>query len=91
MMNLTSEYAIKWKEMADTACQALGRDLDEENQQKLNESQKQWTKGLAAQEEMFRSEAAQTAIMNYYKGRAAKLFEQIYTINGSIDLSEYGL
>lgn len=101
MINLTSEYAIKWKEIADTAYKALGRDLDEENNQKLKDSQKQWSSGLAAQEEAFRSEGAaggseaaldaQTAIMNYYKGRAAKLFEQIYSINGSIDLSEYGL
>ncbi len=101
MLNLTTEFTAKWRDMADTACEALGQDLDEENNKKLLESQERWTKGLTAQEEAFMSEAesggteavlaANTAIMNYYKGRAAKLFEQLYTINGEIQLSDYGL
>lgn len=35
--------------------------------------------------------SADTAIMNYYKGRTAVLLEQIYVLKGEINLSEYGL
>lgn len=102
MLNLTSEYAAKWGDKAEAAYNALKDELDKENAKKLEQSQKQWRSGLNDQEAAFRAEAtgvegsdaalsAQTAIMNYYKGRAAKLLEQLYVKNGSIELSDYGL
>ncbi len=101
MMNITDTYAAKWKEMVDKAYQALSESLEGSNSEKLIESQNKWTQGLSEIKNSFQEEAqqggtegliaAETAMMNYYKGRAAKLFEQIYTQNGSIDLSDYGL
>ena len=100
-MNITDTYAAKWKEMVDKAYQALSESLEGSNSEKLIESQNKWTQGLSEIKNSFQEEAqqggtegliaAETAMMNYYKGRAAKLFEQIYTQNGSIDLSDYGL
>ncbi len=101
MRNIISEYGDKWKNMANTSYSELSKLLDGEDAEKLNQSQSEWDAGLSEVEESFYEEAktagsegliaADTAIMNYYKGRAAKLFEQIYTINGSIELSDYGL
>ena len=101
MRTVTSSYAEKWKAMVGTVYDALSAELDSEDNEKLSESQEQWTQGLGKTESSFMEEAksggtegllsADTAIMNYYKGRAAKLLEQIYTYNGSLDLSAYGL
>ncbi len=102
MLNLTAEYAAKWGDKAEAAYSTLKDELDKENAKKLEQSQKQWRSGLNDQEAAFRAEAtgvegsdaalsAQTAIMNYYKERAAKLLEQLYVKNGSIELSDYGL
>ena len=101
MRNIISEYGNKWKNMANTSYSELSKLLDGEDAEKLNQSQSEWEAGLSEVEESFYEEAktagsegliaTDTAIMNYYKGRAAKLFEQIYTINGSIELSDYGL
>ncbi len=101
MINITSAYAKKWKEIAELAYQSLGSSLDDANLQKLNDSQNNWSSGLKDVETSFHDEAqqggteallaAESAIMNYYKGRAAQLLEQIYTLNGSIQLSDFGL
>ena len=101
MRTVTESYGEKWKAMVSTVYNALSVDLDAEENEKLSQSQEQWLQGLAETESSFIDEAknggtegllsADTAIMNYYKGRAAKLLEQIYTFNGGIDLSAYGL
>ena len=101
MRTVTESYGEKWKAMVSTVYNALSVDLDAEENEKLSQSQEQWLQGLAETESSFMDEAknggtegllsADTAIMNYYKGRAAKLLEQIYTFNGGIDLSAYGL
>ena len=101
MRTVTESYGEKWKAMVSTVYNALSVDLDAEENEKLSQSQEQWLQGLAEKESSFMDEAknggtegllsADTAIMNYYKGRAAKLLEQIYTFNGGIDLSAYGL
>lgn len=58
-----------------------------------NEFYAQASKALEEGQEIGTDEllSADTAVMNYYKARAAVLLEQIYVINGDINLSDYGL
>ncbi len=101
MRTITSSYANSWKGKVDTAFNALYAMLGSDDQAKLDASQNEWKGTLASMESEFYEEAksggsegllaADTAVMNYYKGRAAKLLEQIYTCSGSIELSDYGL
>lgn len=103
MRTITAEYSGKWKDMVNTAFNELNGLLEDkpDEQAKLVQSQDEWIGGLAETESSFYSEAdgagtegllaAEAAVMNYYKGRAAVLLEQIYELNGEIDLSTYGL
>lgn len=101
MMSVTSSYAAKWKEIESNVYQNFLDELDGGNKDKLVQSENEWSGGLGETENSFREEArdggtegllaAETAIMNYYKGRTAKLLEQIYTQSGKIELSNYGL
>ncbi len=103
MLNITSIYALKWKDMADTAYNDLYSKLADypSEQSKLIDSQEKWQTGIEAQETLYEHEAqdggtesllvSQAELMNRYKSRAAVLFEQIYELDGTIDLSAYGL
>lgn len=100
---INSSYSEKWKEKVKQIFNELDsmlQDMPEEHE-KLVKSQDEWTNSLDDAESSFYSEASEggtegliaagTAVMNYYKGRAAILLEQIYELNGEIDLSQYGL
>lgn len=104
MRAITAKYGNEWKTMADSVFNALDELLSDnaEEKQKLEDSQNSWIEGLGNVESSFYEEAkeggteellaAETAILNYYKGRAAVLLEQIYRLNGgSVDLGSYGL
>ncbi|MBQ8135477.1 MAG: DUF1311 domain-containing protein [Clostridia bacterium] len=103
MLNITSIYALKWKDMADTAYNNLYSKLADypSEQSKLVDSQEKWQTGIEAQETLYEHEAqdggtesllvSQAELMNRYKSRAAVLFEQIYELDGTINLSAYGL
>lgn len=103
MRQVTAAYSAKWKDKVSevfTKLDALLADRPEEYK-KLLRSQEEWTDGLPEAESSFYAEAsgagtegliaAEAAVMNYYKGRTAILLEQIYELNGEIDLGEYGL
>ncbi len=103
MREITRNYAQQWSGTASLAYSALLEKLEEkpEEKEKLELSQQEWNEGLAEIEKSFYEEAseggtegllaADSAMLNYYKGRTAILLEQIYELNGDIDLSEYGL
>lgn len=103
MRNTTAEYMQKWAEEVDVAYNALYAKLEGNSEAlaQLEASQQEWTDSASEAEESFAAEAseagsegilaADTAMMNYYKGRTAVLLEQIYEIDGSITLSDYGL
>jgi hypothetical protein len=104
MREVTIECAKQWEEevgmVYDVLCDML-KDKPEELK-KLEASQDEWKISVTIAESSFNEEAASggteamlsadTAMMNYYKGRAAVLLEQIYELNGNqIQLVEYGL
>lgn len=104
MREATIEFASVWKEevgmVYDILCDMLKDKPDD--LKKLEDSQKEWEDSLAVVESSFDAESlgngteamlsADTAMMNYYKGRAAVLLEQIYELEGNnIALIEYGL
>ncbi|MBR2175412.1 MAG: hypothetical protein IJ861_00510 [Clostridia bacterium] len=104
MRAITAKYGNEWKTMAESVFNTLDELLSDnaEEKQKLEDSQNSWIEGLGSVESSFYEEAkeggteellaAETAILNYYKGRAAVLLEQIYRLNGgSVDLGSYGL
>ena len=104
MRQITAEYSQKWKIMAENVYLSLAEKLNdnETEKQKLEDSQTNWKNSLEEVENRFYEEAkeggsdgilaAEGAILNYYKGRAAVLLEQIYVLqNGSIELSDFGL
>ena len=104
MRSITISYVDKWKLKADDAYNSLYEELADkpEEREKLEASQEQWKASLSETENSFVEEAknnggteallsADAAMMNYYKGRAAILLEQIYELKGDIDLSTYGL
>lgn len=104
MRQITASYSTKWKNKVDEIFGELDSILEEnpEEHEKLIQSQDEWTSSLPEVESSFYSEsgdgmgtegliAAEAAVMNYYKGRAAILLEQIYELNGEIDLAQYGL
>lgn len=104
MREVTIECAKQWEKevgmVYDVLCDML-KDKPEELK-KLEASQDEWKISVTIAESSFNEEAASsgteamlsadTAMMNYYKGRAAVLLEQIYELNGNqIQLVEYGL
>ncbi len=98
MRNVAVKYGQIWKAEADEAYQKLYSLLESrpEEQQKLVQSQEQWISTLEETEKAFREEAASegtsgllaadSAILNYYKGRAAILYQQIFVLTGSFDM-----
>ena len=99
MRNTTIKYAQIWKDEQAEAYQKLYDMLAElpEEQEKLVSSQQNWLGELDEIEAGFQSEAsgsgtygllaADSAMLNYYKGRAAILYYQIYLLNGSFDMN----
>ena len=100
MRNVTTNYAQRWQSEVSTAYNKLYALLADNTEAKtaLENSQAEWNSGLAEIENSFYSEAsesgagteallsADTAVMNYYKGRAAVLYEQIYELTGSFEM-----
>lgn len=100
MRNVTTSYAKKWQSEVSTAYDKLYSLLSDNSEAKtaLENSQTEWNKGLSDIENSFYSEAsasgagteallsADTAIMNYYKGRTAVLYEQIYELTGNFEM-----
>ncbi len=103
MRQITAKYSAKWKDKVSEIFEDLDSMLSDraEEHEKLLQSQDEWISGLGEVENSFYSEAdgagtealiaAEAAVMNYYKGRAAVLLEQIYELNGEINLSSYDL
>ena len=98
MRNITIKYSEIWKSESEKAYSKLSDMLEEkpEEKEKLIASQSEWTEGLEAAESSFQSEAEEkglngtqlflsvdSAMLNYYKGRTAVLYYQIYLLDGS--------
>ena len=98
MRNLAITYGEKWREEVDNAYNQLFDLLSDNSaeQDKLITSQQQWVASIEETESSFRTEAesegtygllaADTAMMNYFKSRAAVLYHQIYLLTGSFIL-----
>lgn len=101
MRAVTIKYGKRWKEEAGNAYDKLLELLESipEEKQKLIESQNEWESTLDETESSFKNEAgdenimgtqallaSDSAMLNYYKGRAAVLYQQIYSITGSFEL-----
>ncbi len=100
MRSVTISYGEKWKNEVSTAYNKLSELLAENAEAKkaLEDSQNEWIDGLVEIENSFYDEAsevgagseallsADTAIMNYYKGRTAVLYEQIYELTGNFEM-----
>lgn len=100
MRNITISYTEKWKNEVSVAYDKL-YDVFDGNSEAitlLETSQTEWINGLAEVENQFYNEAssdgagseallsADTAVMNYYRGRAAVLYENIYEITGEFSM-----
>lgn len=102
MRTIIQKYAGQWKNESSSAFIKLAELLADKPEElsKLEKSQSDWENGTQQAEESFYAEAesqgeengsmlligADTAIMNYYKGRTAVLYEQIYELTGSFEL-----
>ncbi len=98
MRIIAMKYAGIWQEEANEAYDTLHELLEDkpDEQAKLEASQKSWLSTLGEVEESFREEsdedgtygllAADSAIMNYYKGRAAVLYQQVYVLTGEFSI-----
>ena len=101
MRKITIKYSEIWKAESENAYNKLSDMLEQnpEEKEKLIISQAEWNEGLEAAEASFQSEAEEkalngtqeflsvdSAMLNYYKGRAAVLYYQIYLISGSFDI-----
>lgn len=101
MRAVTIKYGEIWKTEAGNAYNKLLTLLEDlpEQKQKLIESQHEWESTLEETERSFKEEtpgegtigtqsllASDSAMMNYYKGRAAVLYQQIYVLTDSFEL-----
>lgn len=101
MRSVTIKYAELWKAEVDNAYNKLNTLLEDvpAEQEKLVQSQEEWSASLGDIEAGFKQDAASegiqgtqamlaadSAMMNYYKGRAAVLYLQIYILTGQSDL-----
>ncbi len=99
MRIVTEDYTRRWQKQEEKAYEKLGAALEEmpAEKEKLERSQEQWLADLEKTEASFIQEAsdngtygllaADSAMMNYYKGRAAVLYHQLYLLNGSFDMT----
>ena len=101
MRTVTIRYGELWKNEADEAYQKLADLLETvpAEKEKLEHSQEEWLASLEKTENSFLEEtsdgdvcgtqallAVDSAMMNYYKGRAAVLYQQIYVLTGSFEM-----
>lgn len=100
MRNVTIQYAEKWKNEVSSVYDELYALLEKNDEAKnaLEKSQTEWLGGLADVENEFYEKvssdgagsesllSADTAVMNYYRGRAAVLYEQIYELTGKFEM-----
>lgn len=101
MRAVTIKYAGQWKSAVDLAYSKLYELLADvpAEQEKLVASQQEWISSLDETENGFRQDAAEegiqgsaallaadSAMMNYYKGRTAVLCLQIYILTGQLEL-----
>ena len=101
MRNIAIKYSEIWKNESEKVYNKLSDMLEEkpEEKEKLISSQAEWTEGLEAAEASFQSEAEEkglngtqlflsvdSAMLNYYRGRTAVLYYQIYLLSGSFGI-----
>lgn len=100
MRTVTSSYAEIWKTEEEKAYKALAELLNDKPEAKssLEISEQEWKDGLQEVTDGFYADSelndggsegllsADTAVMNYYKGRTAKLYEQIYELTGEFNM-----
>ncbi|MDD6488886.1 MAG: hypothetical protein PUG48_03595 [Clostridia bacterium] len=101
MRAVTSNYAEVWKAEEEKVYKTLYDLLKGENREaksSLEISEQEWKDGIQEVTDEFYAEidqnnggseellSADTAVMNYYKGRAAKLYEQVYQLTGKFDM-----
>ena len=93
------ECIDKWKEQSQTAYEKLKELLSDKPSEleRLENSQKNWESELEdKKQEWYAPEnftksgtmgilSADTAMMNYYKGRAAVLYQQIFVLTGNME------
>ena len=103
MLSVTNEFSGKWKNAEEAAYKALLEKLEklETEKDKLVSSEKDWSSNIKNVEESRDHEAERggteallsdsAEVLNRYKSRTAVLLEQIYSLDGSIDISAYGL
>ncbi len=99
MRVVTEDFCRRWQSEAENAYDKLYKALEDmpAEQEKLAQSQEQWRSELEETEQSFIMEAsgngtygmlaADSAMMNYYKSRAAVLYHQIYLLNGSFEMT----
>ena len=99
MRIVTEDYTRRWQQEAERAYEKLSAALADkpDESEKLAASQERWRADLEKTEQGFMREAsgngtygmlsADSAMMNYYKGRTAVLYHQIYLLNGSFDMT----
>ena len=100
MREITQKYSEKWKEEADKAYNQLSELLADQPDDKadLDKTQTDWKNGTESVVSSYYEEGrsgehgtmgmivADTNVLNYYKARAAVLYEQIYNITGAFEL-----
>ena len=99
MRMVIGECVDKWKEQSQTAYEKLKELLSDKPSEleRLENSQKNWESELEdKKQEWYAPEnftksgtmgilSADTAMMNYYKGRAAVLYQQIFVLTGNME------
>ena len=99
MRTVIGEYTEKWKEQSQTAYEKLKELLGDNRSEldKLEKSQEEWLESIEEKRtEFYDTEnirqlgtmgllSADTAMMNYYKGRAAVLYQQIFVLTGNME------
>ena len=100
MRAVTANYAEVWKAEEEKAYKELTKQLTRrhEAEASLDISEQEWKDGVQQVIDEFYADidpnnsgseellSADTAVMNYYKGRTAKLYEQIYQLTGEFNM-----
>lgn len=100
MRAVTANYAEIWKTEEEKVYKNLSKLLHDKHEAKssLEISEQEWKDGVQEATDKFYADidpnnsgseellSADTAVMNYYKGRTAKLYEQIYQLTGEFNM-----
>lgn len=100
MRAVTANYAEIWKTEEEKVYKNLSKLLSDKQEAKssLEISEQEWKDGVQEATDKFYADidpnnsgseellSADTAVMNYYKGRTAKLYEQIYQLTGEFNM-----